>query len=78
MGLRGSLLLALCTVFLGAQTTQNEADRQQGWREAGPAQQGDYVLAIGTHIPLSLINSISTRTRPKGTACIWRAYSRSW
>jgi type IV secretion system protein VirB10 len=57
MWLRSSLLLAGCAVFLGAQTTQNDA---------GSAQQGDYVLETGTRIPLSLINSISTKNSAEG------------
>jgi len=66
MWLRGSLLLASCALILGAQTIPNEADRQPGWREAGSALQGDYVLDVGTRIPLSLINSISTKNSAEG------------
>jgi len=39
---------------------------------------GGYVVDTGTHIPLSMINSVSTKHSSEGERCTWRACSRSW
>jgi hypothetical protein len=62
-----AVLAILFTVALIAQTGQPEAQPSPGWRpaeEAKPA--GDFVVPTGTRIPLSLINSISTKNSAEG------------
>ncbi len=70
MWFRGSIFIALCMMSLGAQTAQNEAAQPQeqpsGWREADSAKPSDFVVDVGTRIPLSLINSISTKHSAEG------------
>src|SRR5450759_3637513 len=64
---RSAVLAILFTVALIAQTGQPEAQPGPGWRpaeEAKPA--GDFVVPTGTRIPLSLINSISTKHSAEG------------
>ncbi len=64
---RSAVLAILFAVALIAQTGQPEAQPSAGWRpaeEAKPA--GDFVVPTGTRIPLSLINSISTKNSAEG------------
>ncbi len=62
---RGALLMALFSFGLVAQTGQENAT-PQGWQPAQPAKPGDFVIATGTRIPLSLINSVSTKGSAEG------------
>jgi type IV secretion system protein VirB10 len=64
---RSAGLAILFAVALIAQTGQPEAQPSAGWRpaeEAKPA--GDFVVPTGTRIPLSLINSVSTKNSAEG------------
>jgi len=64
---RSAVLAILFAVALIAQTVQPEAQPSAGWRpveEAKPT--GDFVVPTGTRIPLSLINSISTKNSAEG------------
>lgn len=60
-----SLLLAGSASFLLAQ--EQPAGDSSGWRKAGEqAKAGEYVIQPGTRIPLSLINSVSTKHSAEG------------
>src|SRR5262249_46333485 len=50
-------------VAVGAQSAE---DKEEGWRKAGEASGGDYVVEPGARIPLSLINSVSTKHSAEG------------
>jgi type IV secretion system protein VirB10 len=43
-----------------------EPGAPQGWKPTEPARQGDFVIEPGTRIPLSLINSVSTKGSAEG------------
>jgi type IV secretion system protein VirB10 len=59
------LLVAGATTLLIAQ--DQPAGDSPGWRKAGePAKPGEYVIQTGTRIPLSLINSVSTKHSAEG------------
>ncbi|HSW49408.1 MAG TPA: hypothetical protein VLH09_04500 [Bryobacteraceae bacterium] len=63
---RSALLTFLVALSLAAQTAP-EATTPQGLRQTEPAQaQGAYVIESGTKIPLSLINSVSTKVSAEG------------
>lgn len=55
--------LALLAQEPGVENPQGEA---RGWRSAEQSQPGKYVLEPGTRIPLSLINSVSTKHAAEG------------
>lgn len=60
-----SLLLAGPASFVVAQ--EQPAGNPPGWRKAGEqAKPGEYVIQPGTKIPLSLINSVSTKHSAEG------------
>lgn len=63
---RRSLVILTGVVFaISAQT--NETDQEQlGWRPAEEAKEAEYVVDMGTRIPLSLINSVSTKHSAEG------------
>lgn len=64
---RGMIWLA---VLLGpallAQDPGAESSQPQGWRSAEQNEPGKYVLEPGTRVPLSLINSVSTKHSAEG------------
>ena len=41
-------------------------DASQGWRKTGEVKPGEFVIEPGTRIPLSLINSVSTKHSAEG------------
>src|SRR5215510_6926368 len=45
---------------------QSAEEKEVGWRKAGDAAGGDYVVEPGAKIPLSLINSVSTKHSAEG------------
>ncbi|MBM3748123.1 MAG: hypothetical protein FJW34_20245, partial [Acidobacteria bacterium] len=51
---------------LAAAQEANPAQEQPGWRQAEEAKPGEYLVEPGTRIPLSLINSISTKHSAPG------------
>src|SRR5216683_5945219 len=60
---------ALAAVFAACATVyaQNaEEKKEDGWRKANDATSGDYVVEPGAKIPLSLINSVSTKHSAEG------------
>jgi hypothetical protein len=64
---RSAVLAILFSVAMVAQTVLRETESNPGWKpaeEAKPA--GDFVVPTGTRIPLSLINSISTKNSAEG------------
>jgi hypothetical protein len=61
MWFRSMLLMALLAVFLSALTAQDE-----GGQKADAAKPGNYVIETGTRIPLSLINSVSSKHSAEG------------
>jgi hypothetical protein len=64
---RSAVLAILFAVAIVAQTGQPEAQPSPGWRSAEEAKPaGDFVVPTGTRIPLSLINSISTKNSAEG------------
>jgi type IV secretion system protein VirB10 len=64
---RSAVLAILFAVALIAQTGQSEAQPSPGWRQAEEAKPaGDFVVPTGTRIPLSLINSVSTKNSAEG------------
>jgi hypothetical protein len=62
---RGLAAIFCCACALTAQTAP-EGEQQQGWREANAAPSGRYVVESGTRIPLSLLNSVSTKHSAEG------------
>jgi type IV secretion system protein VirB10 len=62
---RSALLTALPALVLAAQTGQ-ESGPPAGWRAAEQAKPGEFVIETGTRIPLSLINSVSTKGSAEG------------
>ena len=60
-----ALLMAFAAVSLTAQTGQ-ESGTPPGWRAGEPAKPADFVIESGTRIPLSLINSVSTKGSAEG------------
>src|SRR5258706_8510220 len=58
----------LVTAFaIGATVcAQSAEEKEEGWRKSGEAAAGDYVVEPGSRIPLSLINSVSTKHSAEG------------
>lgn len=66
MGLRVAVpLLALAVVWAQEPAPQGESP-QGGWKQVEEAVQGKYVVPAGTRVPLSLINSVSTKNSAEG------------
>lgn len=65
MWFRSSVLMAVLAVSVSAQTAQNES-APAGEQRADPAKPGVYVIETGTRVPLSLINSVSTKHSVEG------------
>src|SRR2546429_6036095 len=59
---------ALVTLFAvrAAVGAQSAEEKEEGWRKAGDAAGGEYIIEPGTRIPLSLINSVSTKHSAEG------------
>jgi type IV secretion system protein VirB10 len=51
--------------LVGAQTRPSE-NPESGWRRVGEASAGEYLIEPGTKVPLSLINSVSTKHSAEG------------
>jgi type IV secretion system protein VirB10 len=51
---------------LMAQTAAVPETEQPGWRKADESKAGEYVVDPGTRVPLSLINSVSTKHSAEG------------
>jgi len=64
-GIRRTLLVTALAVggTLGAQSAE---EKEEALRKAGEAGGGDYVVEPGSKIPLSLINSVSTKHSAEG------------
>jgi hypothetical protein len=58
----------LVTAFAVSVTVcaQSAEEKEEGWRKTGDAAGGDYVVEPGAKIPLSLINSVSTKHSAEG------------
>jgi len=64
--LRGRLIMfVVLSTSLFAQTAGEEKENE-GWREANETSAGELVVQTGTRIPLSLINSVSTKHSAEG------------
>jgi hypothetical protein len=63
---RRSLVIFVGIVFCLSAQTPGEEKEQKSWRKADQAQTGEYKVETGTRIPLSLINSISTKHSAEG------------
>src|SRR5262245_32188867 len=64
-GIRRTLLVT--AVAVGATlSAQSGGEKEEGWRKTGEAGGADYVVEPGSKIPLSLINSVSTRHSAEG------------
>jgi type IV secretion system protein VirB10 len=59
------IVLIAAALSLSAQTPREE-NAQKGWREAEGAKAGEFVVELGTRVPLSLINSVSTKHSAEG------------
>jgi|YNPMSStandDraft_1061717.scaffolds.fasta_scaffold00421_7 type IV secretion system protein VirB10 len=68
MGLKHCALPALALLPLMAQepAKENTQAARTGWRSADEEVQGKYVVQPGTRVPLSLINSVSTKHSAEG------------
>lgn len=65
--LRNTLTIALAIAcLLGAQTTQDGEDPSIRKRLAPEAEPGEYIIDPGTRVPLSMINSVSTKQSAVG------------
>ncbi len=62
---RSVVVLMIAAVVLSAQSSE-EPKEPQGWKAAEPAKQAEFVIDPGTRIPLSLINSVSTKGSAEG------------
>lgn len=62
---RIAVLIACLAVSLGAETGQ-ESSTPQGFKPLEPEKPGEFVIEPGTRIPLSLINSVSTKGSAEG------------
>jgi type IV secretion system protein VirB10 len=58
--------MVLSASLLGGQAPARSDDPNQALKSPPPAPAGDYVIAAGTKVPLSLINSISTKHSEAG------------
>src|SRR5690242_19402324 len=45
---------------------QSAEEKEEGWRKAAPSDNGDFVVEPGSKVPLSLINSVSTKHSVEG------------
>jgi hypothetical protein len=64
---RGLILFSMLTLSLAGQTQPAAEDEtQKGWRKTEAAAPGSLVIQPGTRIPLSLINSVSTKHSAEG------------
>src|SRR5947209_8211677 len=45
---------------------QRAEEKEEGWRKSGDAEGGEYIVEPGVRIPLSLINSVSTKHSAEG------------
>ena len=45
---------------------QSAEEKEEGWRKTGPSGNGDFVVEPGSKVPLSLINSVSTKHSVEG------------
>jgi len=58
--------MVLAAALALAQSESDDKQPASGWRQAEPEQKGDFVIPPGTRIPLSLINSVSTKASAEG------------
>jgi type IV secretion system protein VirB10 len=65
MSWRSAIIGAFLAWSLHAQTAQ-DGTTPQGLRQTEPAKPGEFVVETGTRIPLSLINSVSTKVSAEG------------
>ena len=61
---RAVLMAGVAALAAGQETRPEQA--QPGWRQVGEPKAGQYVVEPGTRVPLSLINSISTKHSAPG------------
>ena len=56
------------TAFAVAATmsAQSAEEKEEGWRKTDQAATGDYIVDSGSKIPLSMINSVSTKHSVEG------------
>ncbi len=66
MGHKAVWLAALAGLAILAQEQAVENPPPKGWRSAEQNEPGKYVLEPGTRVPLSLINSVSTKHSAEG------------
>jgi len=66
MRLRSAGLMVLATMLAWAQSESDDKQSSPAWRPAEPEQKGDFIVPPGTRIPLSLINSVSTKASSEG------------
>lgn len=62
---RYAFAVAGMAALVGAQTRPSE-NSEPGWRRVGEASAGEYLIEPGTKVPLSLINSVSTKHSAEG------------
>lgn len=60
------LLTILCLTVVGQSQPAAADEAQKGWRTSEAAPSGSLVIEPGTRIPLSLINSVSTKHSAEG------------
>jgi len=63
---RALVLAVTASLAVYAQAPSSEEQGQGGWRPAEESARGDFVIPPGTRVPLSLINSISTKNSAEG------------
>ena len=63
--IRRTLMTAAFAVTMTA-SAQSAEEKEEGWRKPDPSATGDYIVDSGSKIPLSLINSVSTKHSVQG------------
>jgi hypothetical protein len=74
MYIRSAVLVSAAVVLMHAQeqapapasASDNSAPASTPLQRAEPASPDEFVVAVGTRIPLSMINSVSTKTAVSG------------
>lgn len=61
-----AVILGLAGTLMAQTAPEDQKEEPKGWREVGGAPAGQYVIEPGTRIPLSMLNSVSTKHSAEG------------